>query len=393
MAPQPSLRSTIARLNASQGDANTGLWLDRMLPEQLVKGEPSRADQTPHTRLIQQACGILEPTIYQPFFDRWQATLRQLDGARTREGSVRGRLVVGLGAESVLETAIALHRVYGVPYIPGSALKGLAAAYAHQRLVDDTWRKPPLVLKPETPFSAHEIMFGSTRSAGYVTFFDALYKPASGHKGKAIWPDVITVHHPGYYQGRLEGGALPPPADWDNPTPVSFVSATGVYLVALAGPEAWVTQAFHILALALDEIGIGAKTSSGYGRVTLEGLDEARRTLGDTISTATDETRSEAKNGEPVGTGTGEPGAGTPQAQDRTPAEVRDLLRRLADLPAARVATEINRFVVEWRNLTYDEAVKRQVAAAIIEKVRAARRERASVDRPWYKELLAALTE
>lgn len=79
-----------------------------------------------------------------------------------------------------------LHHTYGVPFIPGSALKGLAAAYAHRYLEGDTWCKPPLQQAEtiaEKPLTAHEILFGSTRSAGFVTFFDALYMYIPGSVG------------------------------------------------------------------------------------------------------------------------------------------------------------------------------------------------------------------
>jgi len=187
--------------------------------------------------------------------------------------------VVGLGAEGVLENALMLHRAYGVPIIPGSALKGLAAAYAHNRLADEGWRKPPLEPNPKSSFSAHEILFGSTRSAGYVTFFDALYVPSSGYREpkrnmvQPLLPDVLTVHHPKYYQGSDLPDA---PADWDSPTPISFISATGRFRVVLAGLETWVDIAYDVLALALDEVGVGGKTAAGYGRLSLDGLADIR---------------------------------------------------------------------------------------------------------------------
>lgn len=164
------------------------------------------------------------------------------------------RMVVGLGAESVLENSIALHRTYGVPYIPGSALKGLASSYAHQRL--EAWDK-----KSE----AHKTMFGDADEAGFLVFYDAL--PVSGKW--SLHPDVMTVHHQDYYRGTKVEGKLAPPADWDSPTPIPFISASGTFLIAIGGPEAWVNAAFEILRCALKEYGIGAKTSSGYGRLEL----------------------------------------------------------------------------------------------------------------------------
>ena len=116
---------------------------------------------------------------------------------------------------------------------------------------------------------AYKIVFGDTNDAGYITFFDALYVPETGYQKQPLHPDVITVHHPKYYQGTT------PPADWDSPTPIQFLSATGSYLIALAAPELeeekkWINATFKILEEALKIMGIGAKTSSGYGRMEVE---------------------------------------------------------------------------------------------------------------------------
>lgn len=232
--------------------SHAGLWLDKFI------GEDQGNDKAKQG-LVEQVSATREPDAYAAFFARWRDALQSLtpetqNGVVTlREAEVVGRMAVGLGAEGVLETAISLHRTYGVPVIPGSALKGLASSFAHKRLGEE-WEKGS---------DAHTTVFGNTVQAGYVTFFDALYVPGSGFQRKALWPDVITVHHPNYYQGNE------PPADWDSPTPVPFLSATGRYLLALAGPAVWVKAAFDILALALKEEGVGAKTSSGYGRMTL----------------------------------------------------------------------------------------------------------------------------
>jgi CRISPR-associated protein Cmr6 len=96
----------------------------------------------------------------------------------------------------------------------------------------------------------------------YVTFFDAMYIPISKKHEYALHADVLTVHHKNYYQ---RGDAAP--ADWDSPTPIPFLSATGSYLIALGGPRTWAEVALQILGEALYEMGVGAKTSSGYGRL------------------------------------------------------------------------------------------------------------------------------
>ena len=113
------------------------------------------------------------------------------------------------------------------------------------------------------------MIFGDTRNAGYITFYDALYIPGTGrYRGNALAPDIITVHHQKYYQ---DAEAIP--SDGDDPNPIPFLSATGDFLLALGaadfrGPTRWVDLTFQILAEALEKLGIGAKTSSGYGRMT-----------------------------------------------------------------------------------------------------------------------------
>jgi CRISPR-associated protein Cmr6 len=166
-------------------------------------------------------------------------------------------MLVGLGEESVLETAIALHHTYGIPYIPGSALKGLAARYANKWLASETWGKGA---------DAYTTVFGAAAEAGYITFFDALYIPGSADGDRPLALDVVAVHHRDYYSGADPA----PPADWDSPVPIPLLSATGAYLVALHGAESWVEAAFEILNLAFAEEGVGAKTSSGYGRMSFE---------------------------------------------------------------------------------------------------------------------------
>jgi CRISPR-associated protein Cmr6 len=166
----------------------------------------------------------------------------------------------------VLETALTLHRAYGVPYIPGSALKGLASRYAHLYLEGEAWRRD---LARFHRGEAQAGLFGTTEEQGLVVFWDALPLPG---KWK-LHPDILNPHHPDYY-----GSVKAPPADWDGPKPVPFLSATGTFLLALspapgvspeeAGP--WLRAAWRILAWALREEGVGAKTSSGYGRMALE---------------------------------------------------------------------------------------------------------------------------
>lgn len=342
-----SRRNQLKNIPVTQAE-HPGLWFDKYLRQQLKKDEKVEGT-TPQRKLVEECSEIKESEIYQAFFERWQAALA-LFGAKTKEAEVKGRLAVGLGDESVIETAVTLHHTYGTPYIPGSALKGLAANFAHQRLEDPTWKKDG---------EAHQILFGSTKEAGFITFFDALYVPDSGHNGQALYPDVITVHHQEYYQS---GQSVP--ADWDNPNPVSFLSTTGRYLIALAGPDdEWIDRVFRILGQALQDVGIGAKTSSGYGRLHFN------PPLGVIDSTA---------------------GAETVVKQHP---EVERFKQQLAAMPIAKVASEIPAVAARWHELEIDKPNCQEIARAILAKVREAKREDKSREKAWYKELLASLPE
>jgi len=308
-----------------------GLWLDRFLPSH----DTDEAKRQHHV----DACRVPEPVLYAESFARWEQLLAAF-GAETRLGRVDGRMVVGLGNESVLETSITLHRTYGVPFIPGSALKGLAASYARQALGPE-W---------SSPSEAYRLLFGDTTSAGHVVFHDALYVPGSGHaatggdgRPRALYPDVVTVHHPDYYQtGRT------PPADWDSPTMIHLLSATGTYLLALSGPPDWRQAAFGVLDLALAELGVGAKTSSGYGRLAFV-----------------------------------QPGADEPSVQA--------MLAEIANLPIGQVAPRVPGIAARWSSLEATPAGRRLVAQAIVDKVAQAGRYERSRDTTWYREIVAFL--
>lgn len=256
-----SRRDALATINLNINEQpNAGLWLDKYITS-LSKNDK---DDPSKPRLAREVASINEPENYGAIYKTWKDILENEFNAICRRAKLNdNRMAVGLGADGVLETSVALHRTYGVPYIPGSALKGLAAAFARHHCGDD-WQKGK-------PF--YEIVFGTNDEAGYVTFFDALYVPNSGHDKKALHFDIMTVHHESYYQGKVDDkGDHLPPADWDDPNPIPFISATGEYLITLAAPadcEAWRDVAYQILEEALKHEGVGAKTSSGYGRMEI----------------------------------------------------------------------------------------------------------------------------
>ena len=179
----------------------------------------------------------------------------------------------------MLETGLTLNPLYGVPMIPGSSLKGLAAHYCSRvwGAEDERFRSPALDARTRPTRQAgavYEVLFGKVpltgkeedAEAGYLRFYDAWLLPDS--LPNSLCPDVMTPHHSGYYTG--EGV----PTDFDDPHPVTFLSVRGAFEVRVGcedpDPEVrkkWEELALRILGEAFKNCGAGGKTRSGYGRM------------------------------------------------------------------------------------------------------------------------------
>jgi len=201
--------------------------------------------------------------IYKLAFDRWSRCLNGMVLARADRLKTDGRLIVGLGADNVLETGIRLHHTYGLPFLPGSALKGLASHYC-----DQVWGQSEEGRGFQKNAAHHKFLFGATDDGGAIVFHDAWIVPASVNEG-CLALDVMTPHHPDWQLHKKS------PTDFDSPVPVPFLSVAGTFHVAVswAGPAAhaearrWTNLAFDLLTRALSDWGAGGKTSGGYGRL------------------------------------------------------------------------------------------------------------------------------
>ena len=244
-ARRPGLTSVLR-----QSSTHAGLWMDRYLSE--------HADGA-KAKHLSGLVGMPTPEGYPAAFERWMAGLT---GCTTFRATTQGRMVIGLGAKGVVEAGIRLDRTWGVPVLPGSALKGLAAAAAHQLTEEKNprWKKGG-------KGDLHAALFGTSDGSGLVEFLDAWWVPGDKLPFEL---DVITVHHQRYYQGSEA------PDGTESPVPNSFLSVAGAsFLVALQprpGVDArWVDAAASLLKQGLARLGIGAKTSSGYGRLGVGG--------------------------------------------------------------------------------------------------------------------------
>ncbi len=272
IARRPPLQA-LSNTPKTQG-FHVGLWLDKYLKEQYIVGEHgagSPAEKQAKSARSTHLKAAEKPPIpegYKEAYERWEQGLKEA-GCHTTTAKVEGRMIVGLGDKNPLEMGITLQHTWGVPYIPGSALKGLASATAARLIADKDWQRTKTL--PADEKSSADILFGDTEQIGRIIFHDAWWIPNEAHV--PIHLDVMTVHHPEYYQKAIPND-LVPPSDTDSPNPVSFLSTNGSYLIALEGDPLWCRAAYDLLEIGLTDLGVGAKTHSGYGRLRLGKLED-----------------------------------------------------------------------------------------------------------------------
>jgi CRISPR-associated protein Cmr6 len=317
----------------AQSDTHAGLWLERFIVDARAR-QGERGARAGH---VADVTKLGMPSVHAVCLEAWRAHLERI-GAQIRRGAATSRLCVGLGASGTLETSISLHRTFGVPFLPGSALKGLAAGFAHREFAGF-----------ERGGALHAEVFGNLSQRGSVVFHDAHPESFQLHA------EIMTPHHANYYTGTE------PPADWDSPTPVPYLSATGTFLIALSGETNAVRIAHDILRVALLEDGIGAKTSSGYGRVRVEDPDADRR------ARELLETRRAAQR-------------------------ATDLLRRFRVIKPAEYAGRMAPLADELRREP-DSDERRAAAREILERFRSEKLERSFREKPWWDALRALAGE
>jgi CRISPR-associated protein Cmr6 len=262
-------------------------------------GQGGKVPENNRPACLSKLAGLAISPDYARAFERWKMSLGA-PGDRAFEPVLAGRLLVGHGNASAAGVGMTVHHTWGVPVIPGSAVKGLLAHFVDAVYGPDAPDVPPWE-QPESerdraryqgvtwhgrriergPGEVYRALFGAPdaekdaamrehgleagASAGLVAFHDALYVPRSAPDDKPFAADVLTVHQKEYYNSVGQSW----PNDYDSPNPVAFLTVrpgTGM-LVALSGPPDWTELAERLLRDALEKWGIGGKTSAGYGRL------------------------------------------------------------------------------------------------------------------------------
>lgn len=197
-------------------------------------------------------------------------------------GQLEGRLAINLADSLIQNAGICLDRLFGLPYIPGSAIKGVSrhAALAELKAASDG-DKPRLLQIFSAVFGTSENDFKNgdlkpfrhsagiqqTDRKGAVSFLPAY--PVNEAK---IVVDLTNVHYPDYYRtGRVSDLANEKPQP--NPFPAVETGAQFAFCVVLNGlnqDAALLTAAARWLSSAITERGLGAKTAAGYGWFSLQ---------------------------------------------------------------------------------------------------------------------------
>ena len=213
------------------------------------------------------------------------AVQRQLElitalGGRGAVFQADWHFATGLGLPHPVENGLAWHHTLGVPYLAGSAVKGLVRAWVEvwdESLGDAQSEQRQQRLKHWFGFADQPVFVdGEARErrasqAGAFLFFDALpIKPVR------LRADVMTPHLGKWYEqgGEIEDWHREPekvPADWHAPVPVSFLVADKPSLLFGIAPRRpdcpkdELDAVFQALKQALQWLGAGAKTAVGYG--------------------------------------------------------------------------------------------------------------------------------
>ncbi len=284
--------------SAKTATANGGLLLRRAIWEEIAPAQREAAERA----LREATARALDPSgrLLEAARLRRAAAVARLAGrgrvVRVLRVRPVWRVVIGLGEQTPAEIGMSVHGTYGVPVLPGSALKGAARACAREDYPESYGDYGRIVFGKEpgearrageetgTDEDAGESTGDEVLADGRFMFLDALPELSAKAAGTGVEIDIMNPHVPEYYGDPVTAA----PAEYQQPVPVAFYTVTSavtftIYLVGRGhdpdlpelaasddedGPVAW-------LSTALRDRGLGAKTNAGYGYFSVEIADTA----------------------------------------------------------------------------------------------------------------------
>ncbi|MCK9521799.1 MAG: type III-B CRISPR module RAMP protein Cmr6 [Proteobacteria bacterium] len=208
--------------------------------------------------------------------------------------SLASPFVSGLGSGHPTETGMVLDRNTGMPFVPGTSIKGvMRLAHALQLA-----KKDASLIKPDKKTGKDAIpddtpsmrrLFGDTDTSSGAVRGQLVFLDAFPEKLPELTMDIMTPHFSKYYGAKDKAKKL---EETENPVPIPFLvvpRGTSFVFRCLVSPLQnpsdndlrWsdddndaVTDMFRH---GLEELGLGAKTAAGYGRFT--GVEDAMAAL------------------------------------------------------------------------------------------------------------------
>lgn len=176
-------------------------------------------------------------------------------------------IVLGLGQQSVSETSMLIHPIYGVPFIPGQAFKGVVRNYCVVEVFEGDEQDAMSDDLFKTIFGREEIDPSNTEYKGGVIFHDAFIVDGKFE----LCRDITNCHYPRYYQS---GKKI---TDSESPNPIKFnviKNAVFHFAYSIRKKESDYIKSIgekhqtfdEMVKNALEYYGLGAKTAVGYGR-------------------------------------------------------------------------------------------------------------------------------
>jgi len=197
-------------------------------------------------------------------------------------------MMVGMGESHPSENGLLFDRNMGVLYIPAGSIKGLARlSHVVRNVLQDengNWKPEDEIAKLLTttgneldesrPETNIPLMFGlggdKDARRGGVVFLDAFPKSLPTMK-----VEIMNPHYPDYYKTQKRG-----PTEDQDPNPIKFLAVDqGTQFIF----RAVVTDKKHgkdirkLLESAIEQAltmeGVGAKTAVGYGRFSIDAIE------------------------------------------------------------------------------------------------------------------------
>ncbi|MDP2824011.1 MAG: type III-B CRISPR module RAMP protein Cmr6 [Sulfuritalea sp.] len=184
----------------------------------------------------------------------------------------------GLGNEHPLENGFSFLTPYGLPYLPGSGVKGVIRRAAEELAGGDwgdthDWNDVAILAL----FGPGEEDFARDRDTnpqqGALRFWDVL--PQTPKHSMSV--EIMTPHLGDYYQGKDDGKVTPKTSLTPNPIPFLAVPPATTFLFHVECNPARIDSAYLLknwkplieaaFVHAGKWLGFGAKTAVGYGRM------------------------------------------------------------------------------------------------------------------------------